>query len=936
MSGVSENVSGLYELIYNPHYKPERSPRSTIKNSLDGSKSSYILNNSTTHEYYEVDEVTAAIWQLMDGSRTAKDIHDGLAKQFPHLTEKDVRDTLVSLAEEGTVKGTEPEVERKRVNVHSPFQVDVSLTDKSNSDLLPLYRVLKPILRRPALIASLVFILAGFVVFSSTFVQVLADKSAFQILGSTLLGWLFYNLVVLLPVYFVHEAAHALACINYGGTPGEMGTGLFYFSPMFYIDTSDSWRLSKWARVMVSLSGPISTLMIGSILVFVSLYVPPGPTRAFAQLPAFLCFYGTLFNMSPVIENDGYYALSDLLDMPNLRGDSFSYLGKSLGRLLGGKQGAQTGKLKPRKKATLLIFAAVAGGWLVLFFYTTSTVMLYLAQDAAGAALGLAAQAAGLRFDLQAGTVDIVLILYFIFLLSGYFLLVKSSVRKLRRRRLKLETIHDKFVAVFLPLPPQSPSALIQRLLDRAKGVSSKFSHSFSVEWQVPFCVVRLKMGRALESLEEIRAEMRTVEDAFQKGYAKFLRRESNRMHSLVGLLSPRKIQATSFLIELSRQKSSYSHSDTKLFVAEFISKQKRVMSYLLHSVVSSMWTLEVEPEDYRRIQTNIFPAFLAEDFAETNLYGEVEEFKKHTVLGLDTISELVANVEKETSEVHSRIGLYQATAFLEPIRGRLVFLGRTEELKRSPLKIARLFLIQNWSGYFDEVLKEANLGLAIVERTIRHRLGSRAVNTLRDNELYILRQNLAKFRSLGALVEASLQRLKSDHEIAMAAHKESSSLIDTQGERIDVGYFKAVLGVNVDNLTGLGRRITQFEGSFKKLSADFEKIGSLVSGEYEARAERIQHYRKRLGRSYLPIVALSVGAALAGLSGILSAPVAASVVVILNAGYAMTYLFATGRQTGTSSTYTPTFDSIETLLLSTTQSLYEVVSSADLLALSK
>jgi hypothetical protein len=871
---------------------------------------------------------------LMDGTRTVKEIHGALAPKFPHVSEKDVRDTIVSLAEEGTIRGTEPELDKRRVNVRSAFQVDVSLTEDSSKVLRPIYRAIKPALRRPVLIATVIFIMAGFVAFSSSFLHVLGDKSEFQIYGSTLLGWLLYNFVLLLPIYAIHEAAHGLACIHYGGTPGEMGTGMFYFSPMFYTDTSDSWRLSRWARVMVSLSGPISTLLIGSALAVVSFVAPSGSLRTFSELTAFLCFYIMLFNLSPVIENDGYYALTDVLNMPNLRGESFAYLKRLFGRFAGGGKAQKELRMRPKKRAILLGFALLAGGWIVLFFYSTLTVLGYLSQDAVSSGFGLGSMALALRFDAQPATIDIALLLYFGSLLGGYFLLLRTGVKRLRRRRFKLETIHDKFVAIFLPLPPRSPSSSVRRLMGIARRVALKSSHSYSVEWLPPFCIVRLKMGRALESLEEIRNEMRKVEGSFQREYSKFLSAEHGRLQKAVGVRSPGKARATEFLVKVSKQISSYSGPGSARSVSDFISQQERTMSYFLRSAVSSMWTLELEPDDYNRIRPDIFPAFLAEDYGETNLYGDVSEFKKHTVLGLDTMSELASSVEKESTGLGSRMSLYQATAFLEPIRGRLIFLGRTEELKRSPAKVARLFLVQNWSGYFDGLLKEANVGLAIAERTVRHRLGPKAIGTLRDNEVAILRSNFSEFVSLSTVVFGAIQSIKTGHSLALRAHRDLSSLIDQGDEKVDVGYYKAVLDVNVESLGALGKRIGEFERGYERLYAEFERLKKLIEDESAAREEGLARSRRRARRSYLGVAGATGAVVMAGVLGILSTLSVALGAAGLNGGFAVAYLVWARGQSAPSRIYTPAFESMETLLLSAVQSIYEVVSSSDILNL--
>src|SRR3989475_11772116 len=40
----------------------------------------------------------------------------------------------------------------------------------------------------------------------------------------------------------------------------------------------------------------------------------------------------TLFNLNPLIKLDGYYLLSDLLEIPNLRRNAFQHIGSSIGR----------------------------------------------------------------------------------------------------------------------------------------------------------------------------------------------------------------------------------------------------------------------------------------------------------------------------------------------------------------------------------------------------------------------------------------------------------------------------------------------------------------------------------------------------------------------------------------------------------------------------
>src|SRR4051794_13138782 len=52
-----------------------------------------------------------------------------------------------------------------------------------------------------------------------------------------------------------HEFGHAAALRRGGGTPGAMGAGLYLIWPAFYTDVTDSYRLSRAARIRVDLGG---------------------------------------------------------------------------------------------------------------------------------------------------------------------------------------------------------------------------------------------------------------------------------------------------------------------------------------------------------------------------------------------------------------------------------------------------------------------------------------------------------------------------------------------------------------------------------------------------------------------------------------------------------------------------------------------------------
>ena len=117
----------------------------------------------------------------------------------------------------------------------------------------------------------------------------------------------------------VHEMAHGIACKRYGGDVPEAGVLFLLFTPMAYVNVTSMWRFSnRWHRIVVAAAGMYVELIIS----FVSLIVWSRTDGAVADISfqVFLMASVTtiLFNANPLMRFDGYFILSDLLNIPNL------------------------------------------------------------------------------------------------------------------------------------------------------------------------------------------------------------------------------------------------------------------------------------------------------------------------------------------------------------------------------------------------------------------------------------------------------------------------------------------------------------------------------------------------------------------------------------------------------------------------------------------
>jgi putative peptide zinc metalloprotease protein len=127
----------------------------------------------------------------------------------------------------------------------------------------------------------------------------------------------------------LHELGHGYAVKAFGGVVHEIGIMFLVFAPMPYVDASAASEFrSKWQRALVGAAGMIVEIFIAALALYVWLVVEQGLVRAFAYNVMVVAGVSTvLFNGNPLLRYDGYYILSDLLEIPNLAQRATRYWG---------------------------------------------------------------------------------------------------------------------------------------------------------------------------------------------------------------------------------------------------------------------------------------------------------------------------------------------------------------------------------------------------------------------------------------------------------------------------------------------------------------------------------------------------------------------------------------------------------------------------------
>jgi len=266
---------------------------------------------------FEISETLHDVIALIDGVRTTGEIAAEFARQTGKLCNKSdiekIIDTYLvpyNIIANQNNKNWEPQQA-------SYLSARIRLISKEA--LRPVTSVSKllfvPWIFFPTLGALLVFhfYLYGFV-----------DKPALSLTSITVSeGVVIYCL--LLFAILLHELGHASACRYQGANPGEIGFGLYLYFPVFYSDVTDVWRLRRTQRAVVDLGGIYFQLLCVPLLLWLYLTVEH---RLFIYT-IYLLNFSVVTSLNPFLRFDGYWLISDITGIPNLRKrsrEALSYL----------------------------------------------------------------------------------------------------------------------------------------------------------------------------------------------------------------------------------------------------------------------------------------------------------------------------------------------------------------------------------------------------------------------------------------------------------------------------------------------------------------------------------------------------------------------------------------------------------------------------------
>ncbi len=275
-------------------------------------------------QFIQLTELLYRLAEQANGERTLEEIATAVTEATDWLVTADhvrqiVKTKLVPMGLLAGPGGSPATPDQPQMR--SPLKINMRMKVISPRFIDPFTRVLQVLYAPPALIPALILIA---IAHGWLYLVHGVAASIYDVLYTP--GQLLVVTVILLVSAIFHEFGHASALRYGGGKVRGMGAGIYIIYPVLYTDTTDAYRLSRWARVRTDLGGFYFHLIFA--LGIIAFYLISRQESLLSIV--ILIDLDILSECNPILRFDGYWALADLTGIPDL----FSQMGPFLRSVL--------------------------------------------------------------------------------------------------------------------------------------------------------------------------------------------------------------------------------------------------------------------------------------------------------------------------------------------------------------------------------------------------------------------------------------------------------------------------------------------------------------------------------------------------------------------------------------------------------------------------
>jgi putative peptide zinc metalloprotease protein len=347
-----------------------------------GAESSYVVKDIAAQRYFRFGLTEVHVMRAFDGRHTPQEIAALLVEQGMRISARAVEQFARKLASAGLLERTMAErttleMERLRADRRTRrklFRGEALRMRWSFGDPDALLSRTLPYVRwmfTPAfLAASLVLFAIYLIVLGQRWPEYVGALQSSYSPTALTVGHVIVFIATALVVVLIHELGHAYTCKYFGGEVRELGFMLLYFQPAFYCNVSDAWSFpERRARLWVTAAGSWIQLVVAAVAAIVWYAAAPGTLVAEVSAAAMLVggVMTLLTNMNPLLPLDGYFALTDWLDIPNLRQRAFAHVAWWIKRNLLRVEAPEP-VAAPRERRVFFIYGTLAVAYVSLTF----------------------------------------------------------------------------------------------------------------------------------------------------------------------------------------------------------------------------------------------------------------------------------------------------------------------------------------------------------------------------------------------------------------------------------------------------------------------------------------------------------------------------------------------------------------------------------------
>lgn len=311
-----------------------------------------------------------------DGERTEEEAIDAFLARHPGSFEREWLRRLVqqSLLPKGVLVQAHQDPARVAVSSQPKrafLYIKLPIFPPSVVD--PVARCLKFMFMWPALLlGALLFVASHVYVYGTLIQQQHVDFNQLNA-GGILLLMLLSTVGTL-----CHEFGHASAAAHYGCRRMTIGWGLYIIYTVLWTNVSEAWRLPRRQRAMIDIGGVYFESLFQ--LLMLALYVKTG--NLVFLFAIIMIDVNIIMTLNPFLRMDGYWLMSDLFGIVNLRQQQTAWVEEIASKLVGGRAPVVRSSLSNRAKWTLGIYTVTGAVFLV---YLLTIIFKFVILNVAGA-----------------------------------------------------------------------------------------------------------------------------------------------------------------------------------------------------------------------------------------------------------------------------------------------------------------------------------------------------------------------------------------------------------------------------------------------------------------------------------------------------------------------------------------------------------------------